>query len=51
MKVAFFSLWIVLVAIGIAQSETSEVSLENAPKQELIESSSPKQDPALRANF
>lgn len=37
MKVALLSLWIILVVIGIAQSDRPEVQLEATPKQEMID--------------
>ncbi|MTB50257.1 hypothetical protein [Lewinella sp. W8] len=51
MKAAFFSLWIILVAIGIAQSDNPEVELDTTPKQELMEQTSPQEDATLDLEF
>ena len=51
MKVAFFSLWIILVAIGIAQSDSPEVELDTTPKQELIDLSTSDDEAPLKVEF
>lgn len=51
MKAAFFSLWIILVGIGIANSDNPEVKLDTTLEQELMEQTSPQEDATLEIEF